>query len=111
MASERAARADTTFDRKTPIVPLQRVLDDSKPQPGAPRGARTGAVHSVKSFGDPRQMFLRDTDAGIRHGKDRAIVVGAPTDLDVAIDRRKSHGVTNEIVENRVQLGLTTQQR
>ena len=59
--------------------------------PGAPQ------VYSIESFGDSRNVFLRDANSGIYHEKNRAGAIPAPPNLDVAIFGRKSDGIIDEV--------------
>lgn len=69
-----------SFDVTTKrAMPLQDMFDDGQPQPRAASGARTPAIHPVKTFGQTRDVLRRDAKSGILHSKDRMIFHASPT--------------------------------
>ena len=66
MARERAALPLFAGDFELRAVPLQGVLDDREPEPGASQLARTARVDTIKALGESRDVRSRDTDARVR---------------------------------------------
>src|SRR5690606_14826538 len=111
MAAERAAATFAALDRQRAVVPLQRVLHDREPQAGAAGRARAARIDAIEALRDPRNLLLRNADAGVDHLEHGAVVREPPDDLDRAGRRREPDGVADQVVEDRVDLGLVAEQR
>src|SRR6188472_4603212 len=61
MHRECRAFARRAFDRQTPAVPVEHVLDQRKTQPGPTLRAAVGDIYPVKSLGQPWKMLGRNT--------------------------------------------------
>src|SRR5262245_37586798 len=92
-------------------MPLQRVLDDSEPQAPAPTRSRAPRIDTIEALRDTRNLLLGYPDAGIDDLEHGAAVDRAPDDLDATGRRRETSGVVDEVVEDRMQLGLLAEQR
>src|ERR1700722_8086247 len=103
--AERAADADFAFDVQPRVVNLQNMFHDRQSQPGAARFARAARRHAIKTLADTRQMFGRNSHAGIGDSKARASIAGgAPRNVDASARRRVAHRIGNEIGKRAVQV-------
>ena len=62
-------------------MPLQRMLDDREAEAGAAARPRAAGIDAIEALRDPRNLLLRDADAGVDDLEDGAVVVGPPDDL------------------------------
>ena len=60
---DRRALPELAFDAEAPAVTLDDMLDDGQSQTRTPERAAPARVHPVEAFGDPRDMFARDSVA------------------------------------------------
>ncbi len=57
MHRECRAFSRRAFDRQTPAVPVQHVLDQRKTQPGSALRAAVGDIYAIKAFGQAWEML------------------------------------------------------
>ena len=60
-----AAVAQSAADFQVGVVPAQGVFHDRKAEPGATTLSRPSAVGTVEALGDPRDVFLGNSYAGV----------------------------------------------
>ena len=68
MYGEGASLADLAFDGQAATVPVDDVLDDGKPQPGAAERAAARRIDPVEALRQPGQMGPGDAFAAVGNG-------------------------------------------
>src|SRR5688572_5362879 len=96
---EAAAPPDFALDVQVSLMPCECVLDDREAEAGATGIARTSAIDTVKTLGQPRDVLCRDPGPRIFDGERRAIAQFTPRDADLAAGGRVAHCIAHEIAE------------
>ena len=81
----------------------QHVLDDGQTQTRASCLPRPAAVDAIETFGQPRQMFRGDADAGVAYGEFAGALTDAPGQFDASALGRIAHRVANQVAKSAVQ--------
>src|SRR5277367_6411137 len=104
MAGECAASAFDAFNLQTGTVTLQDMLDDRKAETRTTGGAATPGIGAIEAFSQPRQMFGRDANAGIRDREVASCRIPPPADSNGTPLGRVLGGVVDQVCEGRVDL-------
>ena len=97
---ERAAVADLTVDCYASSVPINDLLDQREPEPGA---GRCGARHSVETVEDAGQTVLGDTGTVIAHDEVDLIGGSRDLDLDAVAGVGVFDGIADEVIDDPIE--------
>src|SRR5690606_16367604 len=101
-AGEPASGARRAFNLEARAMPLQHVLDNGETKARAALAARAAGIDAIEPFGDPREMLLRNADAGIGNRERYPLAAAEPADRHLAVRRRVAHRIENQVRERAV---------
>ena len=105
MTHEPAAYADFAVDLKVCLVPVEHILDDRQAEPRSACFSAAVRTDAVKTFSQPRDFALGNSDAGITDFQGGAFACFFPAYRHGTTLRGVFQGIDNKVPECALQVG------